>query len=340
MKKIKIGQIGVCHEHADGKIKSLRNLPDVYEIVGIVDDRNSSAAKFSGDNLAPYEGLKWLSEDELFATPGLQAVAVETPNADLVPTAIRCMENNLHIHMDKPGGENIELFGQLLKGCKERNLAFQMGYMFRSNPAMQLCLKAISQNWLGDIFEVQARMSHNYGGEPYQQYMTNFQGGIMFNLGCHFIDLIISMLGRPENITPFLKSTPGIPNEPKNNCLTIFEYPHATVTLRACSLEVDGLQHRQLKVCGTKGTVDLSPLERFDGEPLEMRLTLLEDNEEYNAGTHIVKFAGKTDRYEEQLLELSQIINGEIKNPYTYEHDYLVQETVLSAAGYTKWSKH
>ena len=38
MSKIKIGQIGVCHEHAAGKMRSLRLRPDLFEIVGIVDD--------------------------------------------------------------------------------------------------------------------------------------------------------------------------------------------------------------------------------------------------------------------------------------------------------------
>ncbi|MFZ2657492.1 MAG: Gfo/Idh/MocA family oxidoreductase, partial [Victivallales bacterium] len=209
MKKIKIGQIGICHEHASGKINALRLLPDVFEIVGVVDDRNSKSAKFAGGDIKPYDELKWITEEELFNTPGLQAVTVETPNSDLVPTAMRCMERNLAMHMDKPGGEDLEQFGKLLKGCKERNLPFQMGYMFRSNPAMQWCLKAVRQGWLGEIFEIQAGMSHNYGGEEYQQYLGKFPGGIMFNLGCHFIDLTVSMLGRPEKITPFLKSTPG-----------------------------------------------------------------------------------------------------------------------------------
>ena len=339
MEKIKIGQIGVCHEHAAGKINTLRGMPDVYEIVGVVDDRHSTAAKFAGADLTPYEGLKWMTEDELFNYPGLQAVVVETPNADLVPTAIRCMERNLAMHMDKPGGENLKLFGRLRKGCEERGLPFQMGYMFRNNPAIRLCLKAVRGKWLGDVFEVQAGMSHNYGGEAYQQYLANFKGGIMFNLGCHLIDFIIAMLGRPEKITPFLKSAPGLPDSVKNNCLTIMEYPHATVTLRAASLEVDGLNHRRLKLCGTKGTIELSPLERFDGQPLQMRLTLLEGNEKYAAGTHAVDLGIKLDRYQDQLLELARIINGEMANPYTYEHDYLVQEALLAAAGYTKWRK-
>ena len=339
MKKIKIGQVGVCHEHASGKINTLRKMPEIFEIVGIVDDRNSRAAKFAGGDLEPYEGLKWLTEEELFNTPGLQAVAVEVPNLDLVPTALRCMERNLAMHMDKPGGEDLELFARLRKGCTERKLPFQMGYMFRNNPAMQWCLKAVHNDWLGEIFEIHGSMSHNYGGEAYQEYIGEFKGGIMFNLGCHLIDFIIAILGRPEKIVPFLKSAPGYPERIKNNCLTIMEYPHATVTLRVCSREADGLNRRRLKICGTKGSVELCPLERFDGQPLEMRLTLLEDSPEYAAGTHIVDFGVKRDRYEDQLLELAKIIRGEMENPYTCEHDCLVQEVLLAASGYAKWKK-
>jgi predicted dehydrogenase len=136
---------------------SLRLLPDVFEIVGVVDDRDSPSAKFAGSNLKPYEGLKWLTEDELFHTPGLQAVTVETPNFDLVPTALRCMEHNLPMHMDKPGGENLALFQQLLDSCKARGLPFQMGYMFRGNPAMQWCLKAVRNGWLGVATSLKCR---------------------------------------------------------------------------------------------------------------------------------------------------------------------------------------
>jgi hypothetical protein len=39
------------------------------------------------------------------------------------------------------------------------------------------------------------------------------------------------------------------------------------------------------------------------------------------------------------MLELAKMINGEMENPYTYEHDYLVQEVVLAASGYKTWRK-
>ncbi len=339
MEKIKIGQIGVCHEHASGKINTLKILPDVYEIVGIVDDRESTAAKFAGSDLKPYEGLKWMTEDELFAVDGLQAVCVETPNGDLVTTALRCMERGLAMHMDKPGGElhDFENFKKLLDGCKAKSVPFQMGYMFRNNPAMQFSQKIIREGGLGEIFEIQLSMSHDYGGEEYQTYLSQFSGGIMFNLGCHLIDFVVSLMGRPAAITPFLKSAPGYDDAIKNNCLTILEYPNATVTLRACSKEVGGLSNRRCKICGTKGTIEFCPLERFDGNSLTLDLRLHEDYDGYAAGNHTIGLGVKRDRYQAQLLELASIIRGEMDNPYTYEHDALVQEVVLAASGYTKW---
>ena len=337
MKRIKIGQVGVCHEHAQGKIVSLRGMPEVFEIVGVVDDRASTAAKFAGSDMKPYEGLRFLSEEELFATPGLQAVTVETPNADLVPTAIRCMERNLAMHMDKPGGESLEPFARLRKGCEERKLPFQMGYMFRGNPALQWCIKAVRRGWLGEIFEVQGSMSHNYGGDAYQDYLCQFAGGIMYNLGCHLVDLVVSMLGEPEQVVPFLKSAPGCHEAVKNNGLAILEYPRATATLRGCSMDPDGLARRRFRVCGTRGAAELCPPERFDGQPLRMRLTLLEGNEDYPEGTHTVDFGVIRDRYAVQLLDLAGMINGEMANPYSCEHDILVQKVMLAAAGYAPW---
>jgi len=336
-KPIKIGQIGVCHEHASGKIETLKKWPGVFEIVGVVDDRKSTAAKFAGTDLKSYKGLKWVTEEELFNTPGLQAVTVETPNTDLVPTALRCMERNLAMHMDKPGGEDLPLFGKLLEGCKKRNLPFQMGYMFRNNPAIQFCQKAVRENWLGDLYEIQADMNHHYGGKPYQQYLSHFKGGIMFNLGCHHIDWIVSLLGRPEKVTPFLRSTPDSADGAKNHAMAVLEYPHTIVSLTACGLITDGAGGRGLKIYGSNGAIELRPLEHFDGKPLQLRLTLCKGNASYPVGTRVIDFENKYGRYDSQLLELAKIIRGEMKNPYTREHDYLTQEVLLAASGYMKW---
>ncbi|MDD4099246.1 MAG: gfo/Idh/MocA family oxidoreductase, partial [Lentisphaeria bacterium] len=68
MSKIKVGQIGVSHEHAGGKMKSLRLRPDLFDIVGVVDDSATAAAKFAGQDMSPYSGLRFLTEEELLQT--------------------------------------------------------------------------------------------------------------------------------------------------------------------------------------------------------------------------------------------------------------------------------
>lgn len=337
MEKIKIAQIGVCHEHASGKITALRRLSELYEIVGVVDDnRSSRTPKFAGENLKPYEGLPRLTEDEVLKNPGIQAVVIEVPNNELVPVALRCMERNLPMHMDKPAGEDLALYRKLLNGCRERNLAFQMGYMFRGNPAFQFCIRAIREKLIGEVFAINADMNHCYGGELYQEYIGKFAGGIMYNLGCHLIDFVVAAMGRPENVTPFLRSAPGDPESVRNNCMAVLEYPHAIVTLRSCSR--DGANdHRRVKISGTSGSLIFSPVERFDGNPVEVALTLAKDSGPYPAGRHTLRFPPQADRYVNQFIELAKILRGEMKNPYSYEHDDLVHEVTLAAAGYTTW---
>ena len=336
--RVKIAQIGICHEHAAGKIVSLKRLPEVFEIVGVVNDMEISKTPRCGTpGLDPYKDLRWMTEEEVLNTPDLDAVVVEVPNNDLVPVALRCMVRNLPMHMDKPAGEDPALYRKLLDGCRERNLPFQMGYMFRGNPAFQFCIRAIREKLLGEVFEIEADMNHCYGGEEYQEYIGKFPGGIMYNLGCHLIDFVVAGMGRPENVTPFLHSAPGYPASIRNNCMAVLEYPHAIVTLRSCSKDTANTQGRRIRIAGTDGSIVFSPVERFDGKPVEIALSLKKDSGGFPAGEHTLRFQPQTDRYANQLIELAKIIRGEMKNPCTYEHDYLVHEVTLAAAGYTKW---
>ena len=332
MKPIKIGQIGVGHEHASGTMETLRGLPELYEVVGVVEEENPGWYSPSA-----YEGIERMTHEQLFNVPGLEAVAVETNMPLAAATALRCMERGLHIHMDKPGGEEMEPFARLIEGCRAGGLTIQLGYMYRVNSAINFCFRALREGWLGDVFEIHTVMSR-YDDDNYRRFLADYRGGAMYNFGSHLIDLVVTMLGRPDNVTAFLKATrdDGL----MDNGLAVLEYPRATATVRAAVVEVDGMKHRRLIVCGTKGSAEVYPLEhagRYAQDPLHVRLTLLEGNAEYPAGTHMVDVGVMRGRYDDQLIGLARIIRGEIENPYGYDHELLVQETLLAAAGYTTW---
>ena len=105
MKKIRIGQIGVGHNHGAERMKALRELTDRFEVVGVAED-DPEWRKKRGDSPA-YRGLPMMHEAELLATPGLEAVMIETDGPMLLDTALRCARRGLHLAMDKPGGEDL-----------------------------------------------------------------------------------------------------------------------------------------------------------------------------------------------------------------------------------------
>lgn len=336
MKKIKIAQIGVGHNHGSEKMKTLRAHDELFEVVGWAEEDPVWLEKRG--KMAEYAGLLRMPVEELLAIPDLEAVAVETDGAYLVPTALRCAERGLHIHLDKPGGESFSRFRSLVDLCEQKKLALQLAYVYRYNPAIRFCIDAVGKGWLGDIFEIHAVMSRYDGNRPdYRKWLAQFKGGAMYIFAGYLIDLVISIMGGvPEKITSFMKRTQD--DGLIDNGLAVLEYPRTTATVRVSVAEVDGMKHRRLIVCGTKGTFELYPIEfppnEYRPRHQEVRLTLLKAAGGYDAGTHTVDVGPMGGRYDAQLLEFAQIVRGKIENPFTYQHELQVQSTLLDACGY------
>lgn len=330
--RIKIGQIGTEHEHGSGKMSTLRKLTDNFEVVGVVEPDPAIRAKLANDPI--YRGLNWMTEEELFNVKGLKAVAVETKVPDLVRTAARCIKAGMHIHLDKPGSETIGPFQKLIEDAGQRRLTVQLGYMYRNNPAVQFCFRAVREGWLGQIFEVHAVMSRPHP-VAYRKYLSHFRGGTTYIFGCHLIDLVVALLGKPDRVVPFLRQTR---DDVKvfDNGLVVLEYPRTTVTVRTASLEVEGYQRRQLVVCGDQGTIDIRPLETLDlrpPQPPKLQLALANARDSFKKGYQDVTFPPMPGRYDVQLIEFARIIRGEIANPFPLAHELLVQQVLLAACG-------
>ena len=323
--RIKVGQIGTSHGHAAGKMSALRKLPEIYEVIGIVEPDPEARAR--AEKSSAYEGLRWLSEQELLETPGLKAVAVETEVKDLLATAGRCVAAGQHVHLDKPAGESLPQFKALLEAAKEKNVVVQLGYMFRYNPAFRFLYRAVREKWLGAVFEVHAVMSKQVGPAERKE-LAVYPGGSMFELGCHLIDSLTTLMGRPDRIMPFNRATHPDRDPLVDNQLAVFEYPNATATIRSSMLEPFGGERRHFTVCGEEGVIEIAPL-----EPPKLRMALLKPREGFKRGWQDVTIPKPAGRYDEEFRALARMIRGERQPDWKTEHDLLVQESVLAACG-------
>jgi predicted dehydrogenase len=328
-KPIKIGQIGTGNQHAY-KMSTLRKLPDLFEVVGFVEDDPKLREKALKSDA--FKGLKVMSEADLLGVPGLQAVAVETEERVCIPPALRCIQAGKHIHLDKPCGESLPKFKALLDEAKARSLTLQVGYMYRNNPAVQFCIKAVKDGLIGNVFDLDASMGR-YDGKGYRDLIQEYKGGIHYILACHLIDLAVTLMGEPGKIHPYLRQSRS--DGVLDNCLAVFDYSGGRLaTLRTSITEAKGFEHRRLNVMGDKGTIMIEPIEskgNMSGGVL--KLALEEDRGGHKKGVQTVEMPQPKDRYEDQWREFAAVVNGELANPYTYEHDYTVHKCHLAACG-------
>jgi predicted dehydrogenase len=327
MKKIRIGQIGIGHNHGESKMKAVRKFPELFEVVGYAEENERWVEK-RGENKG-YEGLTRMSVEQIIEKS--DAILVESDVWDLTKYAKMCVEAGKHIHMDKPASGTLEDYKYVLDTAKEKNLVVQLGYMYRYNPAVLQCFEHIKNGDLGEIYSINAEMSTFHPVE-YKKWLTNFGGGIMYILGSHLVDLIVYMMGEPKKITSFLKHSGLDGVDFEDNNLAVLEYDKALARIFVSSVEVNGYGRRQFVVSGSRGTVNICPIEN----PMHMTYsdTSIADKTYANLCVDVpLEDNTVTGRYDEMMQDFYAYIIGTKKNPFTYEHDYLVQRVLSEIVG-------
>lgn len=324
---IKIGQIGIGHNHGEGKMLAVRKFPELFEVVGFAEE-NEEWIKKRG-NLKGYEGLKRYSTDELIEK--CDALLVETDVWNLTEIAQKCIDAGKHIHMDKPASGSLSEYKHLLDTAKDKNLIIQLGYMYRYNPAVLKCIELIKNGELGEIYSINAEMSTLHSSE-YRKWLKNFGGGIMYILGSHLVDLIVYILGRPEKITSYLKHTCLDGVEVEDNNFAVLEYEKALSRIYVSSVEVNGWERRQFVVSGSKGMVEIMPLE----SPIHMIYSKINgESKPYEVikNDEQIEQISLDNRYDVMMQDFYDYIKGVKQNPFTYDHEYSVQEVLDEIVG-------
>lgn len=324
---IRIGQIGIGHNHGAAKMEALRKFPTLFEVVGYAEENEEWIQKRG--HLAAYAGLPRLSEAELLAKS--DAVLVESEVKDLTATAQRCVDAGKHVLMDKPASGTLEEFKHLLDTAKEKNLIVQLGYMYRYNSAVKKCLEFWEKGLLGDICSINAEMSA-CDPDRYRMWLQQFPKGGMYIFGSHMLDLVIRMMGTPEKVHAFYKHTGKGGVDLPDLGLAVLEYPQALARIHTSTVEVNGYGRRQLVVCGTKGTVSILPMEN----PCRMTWSDTQIADHHHRVRQIdVDLPPQTpqQRYDEEVCSFHDYALGLQKTPWGYDHEYTVQKILMEIVG-------
>ena len=325
MKKLKVGQLGIGHNHALAKLRAVMHFPELFEVVGFADEDENWIAERG----ASYSDLARYTEDELIEKCDLLLVECDVWN--LTRKAQKCIDAGKHIHLDKPASGTMAEFEKLIRDAEAKGLTVQLGYMYRYNYAILKLMELIGEGKLGEIYQIDAEMS-TYHSDEYRTWLRHFKGGSMYIFGSHLIDLIVGILGEPKNVYPFIKQTGHNGVFSDDNCFAVLEYEKALARVTNLSVEVNGWGMRRFAVMGSLGTVEIKPLE------IVTHMTLATADKATNSYADMHEEVDVRDvpgniRYDDMVKDLYLSAVGEKPNPYGYERELAVQRTVLKAIG-------
>ncbi len=336
MRKMRVVQIGLGHDHATSVFNSLLKQSDIFEVVGFAVPECEKEQY--ADRIAEYKegrGLPYYEMDALLSLPELDGAVIETEEQNLTKYAFLAAEKGLHIHMDKPGGYDLSEFERLVARVKEKRLAFSLGYMYRFNPKIKECFEKIDRKELGEVFSVEAQMNVAYSNKKRQWLIDQgFPGGQMFFLGCHLIDLIYRLQGEPIEVIPMNCATGYYGIDATDFGMVAYKYPHGISFAKSCSMECGGFRRRQLVICGTKGTFELKPLEALT-EERDMLYTDMHEIYHKDGGLAPGTYSRSEyfNRFDDMMKHYASVALGEKENEYTYDYELGLFKLILRSCG-------
>jgi predicted dehydrogenase len=329
MTKLRMAQYGTKHGHANGKLLSMLKHPEV-EVIGVYEP--DAARRAQAEKQDPYSQVRFYEDkSEMLNDPAIVAIASEGLNSESLGQSEEIVKAGKHIWYDKPAGDNWLHYQRVMKAVKEKGIHWQMGYMFRYQHAFVQVNEWAKSGLLGDIFSVRAHMSTWLNEAQRKVIGQDHKGGILFDLGGHMLDQICYLLGRPDRVNYYMHNFTGLVPEFMDNTLAVFEFGKAIAFLDIAAQEPRPAA-RRYEVYGTKGSAII--IDRFDPAG-GLRLCLEEASGGYQKGVTFVDVPeqDRQDMYDLEFEAFVKVIKGEQGPDRTFEHDYIVQETLMRATG-------
>jgi predicted dehydrogenase len=239
------------------------------------------------------------TSEEIFNDPDIDLVIISTPNTSHYSLALQSLEGGKHVVVDKPFTVTTAEADELIAFADERNQMLSVFHSRRFDSDFHTLKKVIKSGLLGDLVELESRYDRfrNFIKPEAWREESAPGTGILYDLGSHLIDQILTLLGLPEAVTADLRMQRKLAKAVDNFEVTL-HYPLIKATLKAGMLVKEPLL--RFVLLGTNGSfvksgmdvqeealkAGYSPFTKKDKWGIEPQAIRGRINTEYN-GLHI-----------------------------------------------------
>jgi predicted dehydrogenase len=323
-KPIRAALWGTEHSHTGGKLRAMLDSP-AYQVVAVCEPNPAARAK--AEKNPAFQGLKWVSEQQLLNDSSINLIVVECSVWDALEMGRKVIAAGKHLHIEKPPGNQWAPFKAMVEEARRRKLLFQTGYVWRCHEGVNAALDAARKGWLGDILLVRGTMNADRDA-PQRAVEAKYKGGGLFELGGHVIDRMVELLGRPINVQSWLRHHSSAKDSLADNSVAVFEFPRSLAVLSQTANMSGAGDHRSFEVIGSGGTFVVWP----EANPPRMRVHMRKAQGPYKAGWQDIAL-GPQPRFVGDFQELARAISTGQPLKLSYDHELLLHETLLRASG-------
>lgn len=144
--------------------------------------------------------ISYDSVDELLNDDAIELVIINTPNNLHVEHATRALEAGKHVLVEKPFAPTRDEAKKLFELGKRKGKHVMVFQNRRWDSDFKLLKRIVERGVLGDPVELHVRFDrYRMEKSPKTFKETNVPGsGVLYDLGSHLLDQVISLFGRPE----------------------------------------------------------------------------------------------------------------------------------------------
>ena len=222
MEKIRIGIIG-CGGMAKSHAARMNRVLKKIEITAVVDIDLNKAQTVA--ELLPKKPVVHNNYEEIL--DDVDATLVVLPHHLHHPVTIKCLNAGKHVLVEKPMANTERECLEMIESAKRNDRILMVGYCMRFHPLVLKFKETLDNKIFGDVFQLSIWTEQHTQRDPSNWVCKAKEvgGGQLFSHGCHYIDLMLWMLGKPVKGTHLgtNRCTPWMEREGTSNVCLEFE---------------------------------------------------------------------------------------------------------------------
>ncbi|HCK10055.1 MAG TPA: hypothetical protein DHW45_09275 [Candidatus Latescibacteria bacterium] len=222
MPKTRIGIIG-CGGMAKSHASRFEDVLDRIEVTAVVDiDRGKAQAV--ADII---KGVPVVETDYKDIFDHIDAALIVVPHHLHHPVAMDCLRAGKHVLVEKPMALNATECVEMIQEAEKQDRILMVAYCMRFHPLVASMKELIEQKTYGEVFQLSIwteQLTRRDEGH-WSRSAATLGGGQFFSHGCHYVDLLLWILGRPVRGNHYgtNKCTPWMEREGTSNATIEFE---------------------------------------------------------------------------------------------------------------------